>query len=130
MLIRTGPRRRIVRIGKAVIPQAPFDPASRPERCPYPARNAKDADVLYVRRAARGVAPRPATHLVRPQRVHFALEWQRVSLRCVAATHEMRIGQHFHPTVPGERLIFSILTYRHEFPSPSHLSVRPPVHGV
>src|SRR5207245_380944 len=85
---------------------------------------------LFCSRGPGVGGPRPATHLVRPQRVHFALEWQRVSLRCVAHKHEMSIGQHFHPAVPGERLIFSILRYRHEFPNPAHLTARTRVHGV
>src|SRR5207245_10858235 len=127
--VRARPRRRIVRVGKAVVTQPPLDPPSPLERCPYPARNDKDLYVLCVRRAAGGVGPRPATHLICPQRVHFRLEWQRISLPCLADKHEMPLGQHFHPAVPREGLILSILRYRHEFPNPAHLTAGIPVHG-
>src|SRR2546429_4620413 len=50
MLVRTRPRLRIVRVVEAVIQQAPFDSAVRPERCPYPAPDVKDLSLLYARR--------------------------------------------------------------------------------
>ena len=46
MPVRTGTRRRIVRVGEAVIPQTPFDPACGSERCPNPARNDEEVYVL------------------------------------------------------------------------------------
>src|SRR2546422_5731742 len=101
MLVRTGTRRRIVRLGEGVIPQTPFDPACRAERCPDPARNNEEVYVLYVRGAASGVGTRPAADLVCPQRVHIGLSGSVSRLAAWPTNMKCRSVSTFIPRYPA-----------------------------